>query len=230
MTSIPLASTARVRKGGRKKPVVPHELPVEDEENEPPNKRGSVELVWKKEDVQRPPLPEASILQQYIANKPDKWGYKLFCRSSVDGFVHDILLYQGATTFETHPTPLGKGEKEMNISAKVVVALVQTLKDPKNSAVYADNYFTSFSLAKHLRSQYGCRYVGTARENRISHLPLRPVKEMEKKSVRRGELDYVSSEGILAARWKDNRVVTVLSTDVGIEPKGTVLRYDKTSK
>ncbi|KAK3888413.1 hypothetical protein Pcinc_007541 [Petrolisthes cinctipes] len=322
----PSTSTARVRKGGRKKPVVPHELPVEDEENDPPNKRGRVELVWKKEDVQRPPLPEyvhpmpdlvrepfeyflnfftedvishivyqtnlyarqknlcsnfvlddkelmvliglvifmgvtslpsivdywkrmtripqvadimsknrfkqiratlhfndnhqcegsqdrfykirplftkvtkeflkvratpinsidevmvaykgtrAGNLRQYIANKPDKWGYKLFCRSSVDGFVHDILMYQGATTFETHPIPLGKDEKEMNISAKVVVALVRTLKDPKNSAVYADNYFTSLSLAKHLRSHYGCRYVGTARENRIGHPPLWLVK------------------------------------------------------
>lgn len=172
----------------------------------------------------------AGNLRQYIANKPDKWGYKLFCRSSVDGFVHDILMYQGATTFETHPTPLGEDEKEMNISAKVVLALVRTLKDPKNSAVYADNYFTSLSLAQHLRSHYGCRYVGTARENRIGHPPLRPVKEMEKKSVRRGELDYLSSDGILAARWKDNKVVTILSTDVGIEPKGTVLRYDKTVK
>ena len=46
----------------------------------------------------------AGNLRQYIRNKPDKWGYKLFCRASVDGFIHDILMYQGETTFIAHPT------------------------------------------------------------------------------------------------------------------------------
>ncbi|KAK4325662.1 hypothetical protein Pmani_003755 [Petrolisthes manimaculis] len=35
----------------------------------------------------------AGSLRQYIQNKPDKWGHKLFCRASIDGFIHDILLY-----------------------------------------------------------------------------------------------------------------------------------------
>ncbi|KAK3884784.1 hypothetical protein Pcinc_010970 [Petrolisthes cinctipes] len=66
----PSTSTAELGKvGGRKKPVVPHELPVEDEENEPPNKRGRVELVWKKEDVQRPPLPK------YVHPMPEPFEY-----------------------------------------------------------------------------------------------------------------------------------------------------------
>lgn len=41
----------------------------------------------------------AGTLRQYIANKPDKWGFKLFCRASSSGIIHDLLLYQGATTF-----------------------------------------------------------------------------------------------------------------------------------
>lgn len=113
---------------------------------------------------------------------------------------------------------------------KTVVTLVKTLKDPKNSAVYADNFFTSLALAEYLLSKFGCRYVGNARENRIGYPPLTKAKDMEKKSVPRGTLDCCSSDGILAARWKDNKVVTVLSTDVGIAPMNVVQRYDKNTK
>ncbi|XP_064088383.1 piggyBac transposable element-derived protein 4-like [Macrobrachium nipponense] len=131
----------------------------------------------------------AGNLRQYVAKKPDKWGFKLFCRSSVDGFVHDILMYQGETTFVSHHTMLSEEEKAMSVTSKFVVALVNTIKDPSNSAVYADNYFTSIGLAKYLRSQYGCRYVGTTRENRVGHPPLTSVKEMNKKATQRGTLD-----------------------------------------
>ncbi|XP_064088448.1 piggyBac transposable element-derived protein 3-like [Macrobrachium nipponense] len=173
----------------------------------------------------------AGNLRQYVANKPDKWGFKLFCRSSVDGFVHDILMYQGETTFVSHHTMLSEEEKAIvSVTSKFVVAIVNTIKDPRNSAVYADNYFTSIGLAKYLRSQYGCRYVGTARENRVGHPPLTSVKEMNKKATQRGRLDYVSSDGTLVARWKDNSVVTILSSDVGVEPMGTVERYDRAAK
>lgn len=172
----------------------------------------------------------AGNLRQYVAKKPDKWGYKLFCRSSVDGFIHDILMYQGAPTFVSHPTTLSEEESSMNVTTKFVVALVKTIKDPRNSAVYADNYFTSIGLAEYLRSQYGCRYVGTARENRVGFPPLQSVKDMNKKSVPRGTLEYVSSDGILIARWKDNSIVTILSTDVGVEPLGEIDRYSKEVK
>lgn len=29
----------------------------------------------------------------YIANKQDRWGYKLFCRAGVDRIIYDILMY-----------------------------------------------------------------------------------------------------------------------------------------
>ncbi|XP_058602618.1 uncharacterized protein LOC131521686 [Onychostoma macrolepis] len=41
----------------------------------------------------------AGTLCQYIGNKPDKWGFKAFCRASSSGIIHDLLLYQGASTF-----------------------------------------------------------------------------------------------------------------------------------
>ncbi|KAK3875509.1 hypothetical protein Pcinc_019628 [Petrolisthes cinctipes] len=112
----------------------------------------------------------ASNLRQYIKTKPDKWGFKLFCRGSIDGFIHDTLMYQGETTFRAHHTPLTEKE-EMLVSSKTGAVLVKTLKEPNKSAVYADNFFTSISLVEFLKDTYGCRYVGTARVNRISNPP-----------------------------------------------------------
>ncbi|KAK3892433.1 hypothetical protein Pcinc_003666 [Petrolisthes cinctipes] len=172
----------------------------------------------------------AGSLRQYMQNKPDKWGYKLFCRASIDGFIHDILLYQGETTFKNHPTELSQEESDFQVTIKTVIALVKTLKKPKETAIYADNWFTSISLVEYLKEKYGCRYVGTARPNRIGDPPLRAVKDMEKKSVPRGALDYHSTDGILALRWKDNKIVTVISSDAGVEPLKTVLRYDREQK
>ena len=76
-----------------------------------------------------------------------------------------------------------------------------------------------------------CRFTGTARDNRIGKPPLKPIKDMEKKAVPRGAWDYVTSDdGILALRWKDNKVVTLLSTDLGVEPASSVSRYCSDTK
>ena len=53
---------------------------------------------------------------------------------------------------------------------------------------------------------------------------------MEKKTVLRGKYDYASTNGILALHWKDNKNVTLLSTDAGIEPLKNVQRFDKAAK
>ncbi|XP_045904393.1 uncharacterized protein LOC123970405 [Micropterus dolomieu] len=50
-------------------------------------------------------------------------------------------------------------------------------------------------------------------------------KEMMKKAVPRGTCDYITSDdGILMVRWKDNKVVTLMSTDMGVEPWSSVYR------
>ena len=169
-------------------------------------------------------------LRQYIRTKPDKWGYKLFCRSSIDGFIHDILMYQGETTFSSHHQQLTQEESQFLVSTKTVIVLARTLQTPSQVAIYADNYFTSIDLVEYLRDKLQCRYVGTVRSDRIGKPPLISNKELEKKSVPRGKYDYCSTNGTLALRWKDNKIVTVLSTDAGFEPVKTVKRYDRNAK
>lgn len=139
-------------------------------------------------------------------------------------------MFTGETTFSSHPVELTEEESEFILSSKVVVVLAKTLKNPSESTIYADNYFTSIELVEYLRKKMGCRYVGTARENRIGNPPLMPTKDMDKKTVPRGKYDFASTDGILAIRWKDNKNVTLLSTDVGVEPLKSALRYDKVAK
>ncbi|KAJ8391362.1 hypothetical protein AAFF_G00089920 [Aldrovandia affinis] len=167
----------------------------------------------------------AGNLRQYIKNKLDKWGFKLFARASEDGFIHDMVLYQGKTTLKVHGVPLMPEQNAMGATSQIVSVLASTMSSSTTTAIFADNFFTSLEIVRYLKDK-NCRYTATARDNRISKPPLKSSKEMEKKAVPRGTCDHVTSDdGILALRWKDNKVVTLLSTDMGVEPMSSVYRY-----
>ena len=58
-----------------------------------------------------------------------------------------------------------------------------------------------------------------------------PSKELQKKTVPRGTFEYLTTDdNIMALRWKDSKVVTVLSNDLGIEPVSTCSCYSKETK
>ncbi len=139
-------------------------------------------------------------------------------------------MYQGESTFSSHHMQLNDEESQHLVSTKTVIVLAKTLKTPSQVAIYADNYFTSITLVEYLKDKLGCRYVGTARVNRVGRAPLMSSKEMDKKTVPRGEYDYCSSNEILALRWKNNKVVTILSSDAGLQPVQSVKRYDRKAK
>ena len=99
------------------------------------------------------------------------------------------------------------------------------------TAIFADNFFTSLEIVRYLEVTHGCRYTGTARDNRIGKPPLTPTSELKKKTVSRGTYDYsTTDDGILALRWKDNKVVTLLSNDLGVNPVHKCLRFSKETK
>nr|XP_053653610.1 piggyBac transposable element-derived protein 3-like [Cherax quadricarinatus] len=172
----------------------------------------------------------AGNLRQYIKNKLDKWGFKLFCRASEDGIIHDILMYKGNPTFENHHIKLPNEESKLPMSSKIVLVLAASLDQRKTSAVYADNFFSSLPLVKVLKDKYNCRYAGTVRDNRCSKPQLIPVKQMERSNVARGNFEFQSNDDILLVRWKDNKVVTLVTNDLGVYPLSLVERYDKVSK
>lgn len=56
--------------------------------------------------------------RQYIKNKSDKWGFKLFSRASEDCFIHDLVLYQGKTMLEAHSVPMSE-QQAMGLASQI---------------------------------------------------------------------------------------------------------------
>ena len=143
-----------------------------------------------------------------------------------------MILYQGsmALTLQAHGIPLSPEQKTLTDTSQVVTVLASTMNSTCTTAIFADNYFTSLELVRYLR-QRNCRYTGTAREARVGNPPLKSIQDMKRKAVGRGEYSYITSDDdILAVRWKDSNIVTLLSTDVGVNPAAKCLRYSKETK
>ncbi|XP_061591810.1 piggyBac transposable element-derived protein 2-like [Cololabis saira] len=168
----------------------------------------------------------AGTLRQYIANKPNKWGYKIFCRASPSGIIHDLLLYQGPSTFFNRD--LSEEERQLPLGSKVVTTLCKTITQPRLSVVFCDDYFTSFKLVHSLEINLGIKCVGTVRSNRIGGATLMEDKDLKKRG--RGAFDYQSAEGVIAVKWYDNKCVTLLSNAYGVMPLSTVKRRSKDKK
>lgn len=168
----------------------------------------------------------AGKLRQYIRNKPHKWGYKIFCRSSSSGIIHDLLLYQGKTTFCNEN--LAENEKDLLLGEKVMMVMTRSIPLPQSAIVFCDNFFTSFRLVKLLESKIGIKTMGTVRATRCGGARLMADNEMKKKG--RGAYDFCSSENVIAVKWHDNKCVSMLSNAVGIEPVGSVKRFNVEAK
>lgn len=170
----------------------------------------------------------AGNLRQYVSNKPDKWGFKIFCRSSSTGFIHDMLLYQGSSTFFN--VSLSSKEQSLLLGAKVVLTLSRTIDEPQHSVLFFDNFFTNYDLIQLMKAELDIHCVGTVRANRSGGANgfLKEDKILSKE--KRGAIDYCSSEGVIAVKWHDNRCVTLLSNAHGIEPLSYVKRYNAEEK
>lgn len=104
------------------------------------------------------------------------------------------------------------------------------MKPTYPTAIFADNYFTSLELVRYLQT-LNCRYTGTVRDNRTGNPPMKTTNEMMKSSCPRGSYNYMTTDdGIMALRCMDTNVVTVLSSDLWVEPVRKCLRYSKETK
>ncbi|XP_062538282.1 piggyBac transposable element-derived protein 3-like [Armigeres subalbatus] len=145
------------------------------------------------------PLPDQSIdeimipskshspLRQYNKNKPHRFGINVKGRAGKDGILHDFDIYTG------------KSDKQPNgdwgISGDVVLNLVKTLPENQQIRIFADNWFSSYSLAHELNRR-GFQYTGTIRVGRIPNADFIPDKELMAKG--RGSHDaYISNDNII---------------------------------
>lgn len=128
-------------------------------------------------------------------------------------------LYQGKTMLEAHSVPL---KLEHGATNQIVSFLANTMSSSTTTAIFEDRFFTSLKTVRYLKDK-NCRYTGTARQDRTGKPPSKSINEMEKKAVPCGTCDNVTCDaGILALRWKDNKIVTLLSTDMGVDPMSSV--------
>lgn len=168
--------------------------------------------------------------KQYVKNKPKKWGYKIFVRAGVSGFVYDFLIYGGEDTFRL--VDLSPLEMSFGLGAKVVLALCKTIPDPACKVVYFDNFFTSLELINYLREELGIFSLGTIRTNRLRGAEKKLPTDKELKKKPRGSHSQVvcNSNKVSVVKWYDNKCVTTASSYVDAHPVSTILRYDKEKK
>lgn len=153
-------------------------------------------------------------LRQYIPNKPHKWGIKLFVLCDSSGFAHRFEIYCGAGD-----NRILQGVPDLGAAANVVVRLSQSIPNYANHIVYFDNFYTSIPLLVYLRAR-GIFGLGTVRSPRIPNCKFPSEKDVNKE--KRGySTEYVGSAygcDISTVLWKDNKIVRLASTYVGIDP------------
>lgn len=167
-------------------------------------------------------------LKQYLPLKPHKWGYKLFILSGVSGFCYKFEIYSGS---ENNASNRLVNEPDLGASSNVVIRLSRDIPRNCHHKLFFDNYYTSVPLVSYLANQ-GIHSLGTARRNRIPNCKI-PTEKEAAKLPRGTSGEFVTNfEGtdISNTFWKDNKMVVLLSSFIGVDPESNVGRYDRKNK
>lgn len=121
--------------------------------------------------------------KQFIRGKPIRFGYKIWCVNTPDGYLVNFDFYQGISS--------KKNVVYENLFGKRTAPFIKMLEEfPKEKKslsyrFYFDNLFTGLSLLKFLKIN-GYHGTGTVRENRMpKNCPMTNQKQLLKKE--RGE-------------------------------------------
>ena len=167
------------------------------------------------------------VCKQCIRGKPIRFGYKVWCLNTGDGYLASFDLYQGQT-YEGNK----ENEEVFGKCGATVLKNLHSLSADKQKLpfkLYFDNLFTSLHLLQHLKSSgYGA--TGTLQENRCRKCPLTPIANVKK--LPRGSAEYVADTAnrIVICRWMDNSVVTIASTCHTNQSSTKVQRYSQKEK
>jgi hypothetical protein len=134
--------------------------------------------------------------RQYIPNKRHKYGVKFYMLTEPSGIIIKFLIYTGA---------LGDFGG-VGHAANVVLHLLHEKLDVGH-AIYMENFYNSYNLAKQLldRKTYS---TGTLRVNRKN-----TPKQVTTAKLKAGETVANYANGVLVAKWRDKRDVTFVSTE-----------------
>ncbi|XP_049304996.1 piggyBac transposable element-derived protein 1-like isoform X1 [Bactrocera dorsalis] len=149
-----------------------------------------------------------------MPNKPHKWGIKLFVLCDTSGFAYRFEVYNGAGDNVILP-----GQPDLGATSNVVVRLSQTIPNFRNHILYFDNFITSLPLLVLLRAR-GIFSLGTLRIPRIPNCKLPNEKDI-RDELRGYSCEYMGTAygvDITTVLWKDNKLVRLASTYVGVQP------------
>lgn len=158
--------------------------------------------------------------KMFIKGKPIRFGFKHWCLCSAEGYLYSFIPYGGAS--DNNKPGFGLGEN-------VVLQLLSNVNRPNQHTVTFDNFFGSHKIMCRL-SSLGYFATGTVRERRTGNAELIEPKQMKKKARGTSDFCFDKKNGILAVRWNDNAVVTVLSNHVDHLPNHGAARYSSKSK
>ncbi|XP_022824342.1 piggyBac transposable element-derived protein 3-like, partial [Spodoptera litura] len=154
--------------------------------------------------------------KQHIHGKPIRFGYKIWSLCTRLGYLIYGEPYQGAKTGNTNPN--------LGVGGSVVTNLISKLPATDHYSFYTDNFFTSLRLLDEV-GQMGHDITGTLRANRTEGAPLKDIKEMKKTA--RGSFHQITDvlSNSTLVRYNDNNIVTIASTESGVQPIGKVKRW-----
>ena len=172
-------------------------------------------------DEQIIPTKSRTSLKQYLPNKPNKWGIKVWARCGVSGILYDFEVYTGKTT-------KAQAKPELLMGGNVVSRLMQSLPKNVNHKVFFDNFFSSIAIMNYLKKD-GFWAVATIRKDRLKGADKHLLAEKELKKKGRGSFDYVveANSGVTVIRWFDNGLVQLLSNYIGNDLTAQARRWSK---
>lgn len=167
------------------------------------------------------------ILQQFMKDKPERFGIKMWGICSADGFLFDCDIYCGKCSniySSNKEVKLKKCALESRVVMQMVKKLLTSVVPRKITKyhLYFDNFFCNPDLLVHLK-KFGLRATGTVRANRV-----RVLNELDKKAKRDTfSVKHEKNSSMNYITVMDSKQVSVLSTMAGITPLSTVKRFSR---
>ncbi|XP_065645645.1 piggyBac transposable element-derived protein 3-like [Hydra vulgaris] len=154
-------------------------------------------------------------LKQAIREKPERYGWKVWCLATAEG---ELLACQPYAGLKTKIKNNGLGQ-----APDVVLSLSEQYGLKKGTKVACDNLFTSFDLLDYM-GEHGWGVVGTVRQNRLVGVPM-PTKKQAKKEMTRGTMKSVYDNNNCVTIWMDSKAVVLASNYTGPNPAGILFHF-----
>lgn len=158
--------------------------------------------------------------KMFIRLKPVRFGFKIWCLCSSEGYLFQFRHYGGVSVEKTeHQIYTTLGER-------VVTNLLKVVEEPRHHRVFFDSFFTSYDLLVTLKAR-GFFATGTVRDTRTAKASLKDKKQMKKTSRGTYDCAFDPKNEITFIRWNDNNIVTIGTNHGFLQPLHKVKRFSR---